>query len=98
VLESLDGDTIVGSGLTKTAEEQMETLSFNAAKLIQRYITRQHRSEQWFKRKPATQAALDAAVQDAPAQAAETAAQTAVEEAAETAVAQAEDAVKAAAE
>ncbi|WP_293449567.1 hypothetical protein [Planktotalea sp.] len=49
VLERLDGDTLIGSGLTKTAEEQMEALSVNAAKLIQRYITRQHRQEQWFK-------------------------------------------------
>lgn len=66
VLESLDGETIIGSGLTKTAEEQMDTLAFNAAKLIQRYITRQHRENQWFKRKPATQAALDAAATSAP--------------------------------
>lgn len=53
VLESLDGDTLIGSGLTKTAEEQMEALSVNAAKLIQRYITRQHRQEQWFKSRSA---------------------------------------------
>lgn len=51
VLESLDGDTIVGSGLTKSAEEQMQSLSENAAKLIQRHITRQHRQQKWFKRR-----------------------------------------------
>ena len=51
VLETLDGDTIVGSGLTKSAEEQLETLSENAAKMIQRYITHQHRQEKWFKRR-----------------------------------------------
>lgn len=51
VLETLDGETIVGSGLTKTAEEQMETLSVNAAKLIQRWITRKHFEEQWFKKR-----------------------------------------------
>lgn len=62
VLENLDGDTIVGSGLTKTAEEQMETLAQNSAKLIQRWITRQHRSEQWFKRTQETaRAQADAA-------------------------------------
>lgn len=61
VLETLDGDTIVGSGLTKTYEEQMETLSANAAKLIQRYITRQHYQQQWFKRRPETAAAQAAA-------------------------------------
>lgn len=57
VLETLDGDTIVGSGLTKTADEQMQTLAENSAKLIQRWIIRQHRSEQWFKRRPETVAA-----------------------------------------
>lgn len=51
VLETLDGDTIIGSGLTKTAEEQMQSLSENAAKQIQRWITRQHRQEKWFKRR-----------------------------------------------
>ena len=64
VLESLDGDTIVGSGLTKTAEEQMATLAENSAKLIQRYIIRQHRSEQWFKRRAETAAAQAAANED----------------------------------
>ncbi|MGB7319426.1 MAG: hypothetical protein WBC85_15790 [Planktotalea sp.] len=64
VLETLDGDTIVGSGLTKTAEEQMETLAENSAKLIQRWITRQHRSELWFKRK-AGPAAPEEAVEKA---------------------------------
>lgn len=51
VLENLDGDTIVGSGLTKTAEEQMATLTQNAAKVIQRWITRRHYEEQWFKKR-----------------------------------------------
>lgn len=51
VLENLDGDTVVGSGLTKSPEEQMETLSINAAKLIQRWITRQHFKESWFKKR-----------------------------------------------
>ncbi len=50
VLENLDGETIVGSGLTKTADEQMKTLAENSAKLIQRWITREHRTKQWFKR------------------------------------------------
>lgn len=61
VLETLDGDTIVGSGLTKTGDEQMKTLSDNAAKLIQRWLIRQHRSEKWFKRRPETAAAQAAA-------------------------------------
>ena len=38
VFENLDGDTVIGSGLTKTKEEQIETLSFNAAKKIQEWL------------------------------------------------------------
>ncbi|MFV0491215.1 MAG: hypothetical protein ACK5M4_05315 [Pseudorhodobacter sp.] len=38
IFEGLSGDTIVGSGLTKTAEEQMATLSFNAARRVERYL------------------------------------------------------------
>lgn len=45
VFEGLDGDTLIGSGLTKTAEEQMATLSFNAAKRIERYLAE---NPQWF--------------------------------------------------
>lgn len=65
VLETLDGDTIVGSGLTKTADQQMKTLADNSAKLIQRWITRQHYAEQWFKRRPETAAAQAAALEQA---------------------------------
>ncbi len=67
VLESLDGDTIVGSGLTKSAEEQIQALSENAAKVIQRYITRMHRQEKWFKRRPelGPKAAADPTPEDA---------------------------------
>ncbi|MFN4171574.1 MAG: hypothetical protein ACK4GW_07450 [Pseudorhodobacter sp.] len=45
VFESLDGDTLIGSGLTKTAEEQMATLTFNAARRIERYLSD---NPQWF--------------------------------------------------
>jgi hypothetical protein len=38
VLETLSGDTIVGSGLTKSPEQQMEALAFNAAKAIETYL------------------------------------------------------------
>lgn len=54
VLENLDGNSIVGSGLTKTSEEQMQALAENAAKLVQRFLIRQHRAENWFKRRPGT--------------------------------------------
>ncbi|MEL6510324.1 MAG: hypothetical protein AAFQ47_15970 [Pseudomonadota bacterium] len=38
VFENLDGDTVIGSGLTKTKEQQIEALSFNAAKKIQDWL------------------------------------------------------------
>ena len=38
VFEGLDGDTVIGSGLTKTKEQQIETLSFNAAREIQEWL------------------------------------------------------------
>lgn len=45
VFESLSGDTIVGSGLTKTKEEQMQNLSRNAAKVVQNWMLTQ---PDWF--------------------------------------------------
>ncbi|WP_233587110.1 hypothetical protein [Pseudorhodobacter sp. E13] len=45
VFEGLDGETMVGSGLTRTAEEQMERLSFNAAKRIERWLAD---NPEWF--------------------------------------------------
>lgn len=38
VFEGLDGETMFGSGLTRTADQQMEKLSFNAAKRIERWL------------------------------------------------------------
>ncbi|MGI3168976.1 hypothetical protein ACRARG_07485 [Pseudooceanicola sp. C21-150M6] len=38
VFESFSGDTLVGSGLTKTKQEQMVNLSRNAAKQIQNWL------------------------------------------------------------
>ena len=64
ILESVDGDSIVGSGLTKTAEEQMEALAVNAAKMIQRWISRQHSQERWFKKRADADTADDAVVED----------------------------------
>lgn len=46
VLESLTGETIVGSGLTQSREQQMQNLSRNAAKLIENYLKRH---PEWFK-------------------------------------------------
>jgi hypothetical protein len=40
VFETLSGDSVVGTGLTKTAEEQLENLSFNAAMAIQDWLAK----------------------------------------------------------
>lgn len=40
VFESLSGDTVIGSGLTKTAAEQMENLSFNTALAIEDWLAK----------------------------------------------------------
>ena len=42
VFESLSGDTVVGSGLTRTKQQQMDALSYNAVKRV----------EQWFLENP----------------------------------------------
>lgn len=46
VLESLSGETLIGSGLTKTREEQIENLSFNAALAIEKWLVR---NADWFR-------------------------------------------------
>lgn len=48
VVESLSGDTVVGSGLTRTKEEQMIYLSRKAAKLIENWLVRQNNAKGWF--------------------------------------------------
>jgi len=45
VLENLSGASVVGSGLTSTAEEQMERLAFNAARATERWM---RENPQWF--------------------------------------------------
>jgi hypothetical protein len=45
VFEGIDGETMIGSGLTRTAEEQMEKLSFNAAKWVERWLAD---NPEWF--------------------------------------------------
>ncbi len=52
VIESFSGGSLVGSGYTQSAEEQMQGLTRNAAKQIQNYLVRQNYEEGWFKDKP----------------------------------------------
>jgi len=53
VLESLSGDTVIGSGLTRTRKEQMQALSRNAARQMQDWLFRQKREQGWFEAAPA---------------------------------------------
>ena len=48
VFESLDQGPIVGSGYTKSAEEQLKNLSQNAAKQIENFLVKKNREEGWF--------------------------------------------------
>lgn len=45
VFESVDGSTVLGSGLTKSKQQQIDTLAFNAAKQLEDYM-REH--PEWF--------------------------------------------------
>ena len=48
VLESFDQGPIVGSGYTKSAEEQLKNLSQNAAKQIENFLVQQNKENGWF--------------------------------------------------
>lgn len=48
VLESLDQGPVIGSGYTKSAEEQLKNLAQNAAKQIENFLVQKNREEGWF--------------------------------------------------
>ena len=48
VFESFDQGPVVGSGYTKSAEEQLKNLSQNAAKSIENYLVQQNKEKGWF--------------------------------------------------
>ena len=48
VFESLGKGPIIGSGYTQAAEQQLENLSQNATKAIERYLVKQQREQDWF--------------------------------------------------
>lgn len=52
VAESFTADTVVGSGLTLTREEQMQNLARNAAKQIQTWLQKEKRAKGWFETAP----------------------------------------------
>ena len=55
VFESLDQGPIVGSGYTKSAEEQLKNLSQNVAKEIENFLVKKNREEGWFNGTPAAE-------------------------------------------
>ncbi|WP_216824956.1 hypothetical protein [Roseovarius sp. EL26] len=65
VLETHDGDVLLGSGLTQTAEEQMENLSRNAAKLLEVWLAQQNFEHEWFGGDKAGQTTLVGTAPDA---------------------------------
>lgn len=56
VFESLSGDTVIGTGLTRTKQQQMDALAFNAVKKVEEWLL-QH--PEWF---GMTKAELDEAL------------------------------------
>jgi hypothetical protein len=48
VVETLSGNTFLGSGLTQSKARQMRNLSLNASKQIQSWLERQYHQESWF--------------------------------------------------
>lgn len=63
VIETISGNTILGSGLTQSKEVQMRNLSRNAAKQIENFLVRRRAGDGWFG--AAEVAAEDAAAEDA---------------------------------
>lgn len=45
IFENLSGETVIGSGLTSTREEQLEALSFNVARAVEGWLVE---NPQWF--------------------------------------------------
>lgn len=45
VFESLSGDTVIGTGLTRTKQQQMDALTYNAAKKVEEWLLE---NPEWF--------------------------------------------------
>lgn len=48
ILEDLDGESLIGSGWTQSADEQLQGLASNAAKAIETFLVAQNREYGWF--------------------------------------------------
>lgn len=49
VLEAISAESVAGSGLTQTREEQLENLAILAAKQIEEFLVEQKRDARWFR-------------------------------------------------
>ena len=56
IFEGASADTMIGSGLTQTKKKQMETLSYNAAKAVEKWLV-DH--PEWFTHSPTASPAAD---------------------------------------
>jgi len=52
ILENLDGESLIGSGWTQSAEQQLEGLARNAAKAIENFLVAQNEELGWFSDDP----------------------------------------------
>lgn len=64
VFEGMSGDTVIGSGLTRTKKKQMEVLSYNAVKRVEAWLARH---PEWFPTDGTAPTALPADPEAAPA-------------------------------
>ena len=49
VIEAIEGDTLLGSGYTRTPEEQMAGLTRSMAKAIENFLARKNHELRWFR-------------------------------------------------
>ncbi|MDX5413425.1 MAG: hypothetical protein LPK02_10305 [Rhodobacterales bacterium] len=67
IMETISGNTILGSGLTQSKEVQMRNLSRNAAKQIENFLVRRRAADGWFG--PQADPAAEAGDETTPAEA-----------------------------
>ncbi|MEE4189310.1 MAG: hypothetical protein V2I76_12775 [Roseobacter sp.] len=48
ILENIDGESLIGTGWTQSAEKQLEGLARNAAKAIENFLLAQNAEKGWF--------------------------------------------------
>lgn len=61
VLESFGTGALIGSGYTLTPDKQLEQLSRNAVKAVERYLVKKRKEEGWFGQTPTTPAGVPGA-------------------------------------